>query len=103
MITMMVASAGTATSRPTTPSSSAITSTLKIERTGGMCTCRSMISGATKLASIRCTASPSSSTRNACHGPPAPRTKAAGSSVETRVPKKGTIATSPVNTPNASA
>ena len=37
-------------------------------------------------------------TRNPC-----PRTKSAGSSVETSVPKNGTMATTPVNTPKARA
>ncbi len=70
--------------------------------TGGSSTFFSKTIGATTLASKICTMTPSKITNSAFVSPPAERTNNAGSSVDTMVPKKGTITARPVNTPNAS-
>jgi hypothetical protein len=50
-----------------------------------------------------CTPTPSASTPNACGTPPGPLiTNITGRIVETSDPKNGTMAASPVNTPNVS-
>ena len=61
-----------------------------------------MISGATTFALSAWIATPRSTTAKALRASPEPSTKSAGSRVERRVPKNGTIAMSPVKMPNAS-
>src|SRR5439155_950991 len=100
--TIDTASTGTATTSPMAPSSVPITSTLAIVSTGGSATFFSMMRGAMRFASKKCTATPQAATASACSQLPVPSTNSAGSRVDTRVPKKGTIATSPVKMPNAS-
>src|SRR5436305_1235109 len=99
---MTTARMGTATTRPTTPSSVPITRTLVMVSTGGSETWRSMMRGTTTLASTTCTATPSAMTASTRTQSPVPTTNRAGKSVETSVPKNGTTATSPVKIPNAS-
>src|SRR5256884_895390 len=100
--TIVTASTGTATTRPTTPIRIPMVSTLAIVRTGGRATRRSMIRGTTTFASTTCTATPSRITASTLTQFPVLTTNNAGKSVETSVPKNGTTATSPVKIPNAS-
>src|SRR5213082_1429203 len=100
--TIVTASTGTATTRPTTPIRVPMVSTLAIVRTGGRARRRSMIRGTTTFASITCTATPSRITASTLTQFPVLTTNNAGNSVETSVPKNGTTATSPVKIPNAS-
>src|SRR5207248_1645117 len=93
---------GTATTRPTTPMSVPMVSTLAMVRTGGRAKRRSMIRGTTTFASTTCTITPSRITASTLTQLPVLTTNNAGSRVETSVPKNGTTATSPVKIPNAS-
>src|SRR5438105_4185368 len=100
--TIVTASTGTATTRPTRPISVPMVRTLAMVSTGGRAKRRSMIRGTTTFASTTCTATPSRITASTLTQSPVLTTNSAGSNVETRVPKNGTTATSPVKIPNAS-
>ena len=76
--------------------------TLAIVSTGGSARRCSMIRGTTRFASTTCTTTPRAMTATTLTQSPDSITNNAGRSVDTRVPKKGTTATSPVNIPNAS-
>src|SRR3989454_4521970 len=72
---MVTASTGTATTRPTTPISVPMVSTLAIVRTGGSDTWRCMMRGTTTLASTTCTATPSTITASTRSQSPVPRSE----------------------------
>ncbi len=102
-ITITVTRIGNATTKPRGPRILPTIRTDVMVSTGGMSIFFDITSGATRFPSIRWMITPSMITYIARVPPPGPpRTNSAGSTVETSVPKNGTTATRPVNTPNVS-
>ena len=101
-------SAGTATSNPSGPSTVPAISTAMIENTGGKIHYAALHDDRRDDVRLdqmdrRHAEQEYIEQQGAPTGPPAPpRTNAAGTTVETSVPKNGTIAASPLNKPNVS-
>src|SRR5437016_12313424 len=91
---------GTATMSPIAPSSAPMINTLAIVNTGGSSTLRCMMRCTTTFASKMCTSTPSSSTSTTLTQSTVATMNNAGSNVEIREPKDGTMATSPVKVTN---
>src|ERR1051325_5731200 len=96
------ASSGTATIRPIGPSSVPMARTPGIARAGGMAPVRAMIQGTKTWLPRKWPSTPMASTASTCSRWRTSTSNSAGSTVETMVPKNGTRAARPANSPNAS-